>query len=172
MTGRTKSDALIRDIAHLFVKYKLRDWEPILCLLRDGGAAQTQIASTIDTLLKSARPSRSRQSSKTPGAGLRFSDARASILETLLRALRDRALLVQARDLREAYLQSGGKSALPKDRMAAVKVLLRHLDRLPNDAFADALEKIQARGSVSDANLADEYARWFNLIHSKSNLGS
>jgi hypothetical protein len=53
-----------------------------------------------------------------------------------------------------------------------LNVLLGHLDRLPDDAFAEALSKIQALDSASGANLADEYARWFKLIHSKSNIGS
>jgi hypothetical protein len=181
-----RTDALIREIAQLFVKYPSTAWKPLLEQLTQGGDGQVRIASAIQTLLQEAatilpKGSLKRQAviSRVKGKAkaksavisttdnahtspLPFSARRYDILTAISHAMADRQLLPTLTAIREVFLVSGGKGELPKTRKAASAMLLRHLDSVPDSVFETALASFKdGSNSASDE---EEYARWFKLI--------
>src|SRR6516225_2292419 len=61
-----RGDALIRDIARLFVKYGTNDWAVVVQLLRTGGPEYTQIAQAIESILATTKSVRDRRSTNLP----------------------------------------------------------------------------------------------------------
>lgn len=173
-----KEDALLRDIARLFVKYGTDEWKPVIALLRTGGPAHTEIAIAIEELLPRAlrppprstekRPSRAKpeargRRSSEPPIPPDIDPLRAEALELLYGALRARNALSSAAALRDAYVRSGGKEALPAKRDEAVRALVRHMAGLSQPAFETALQQIGEQRS----DLRGEYTRWFDLIYKR-----
>lgn len=173
MTARTQ--ALVKDVAALFVKYSLADWSPLIEELEKGGRGK--IAEAVGELAATPRaPARARPKAKPaksvakkpakavqPSAGTGFSPARAQFLEPLLRALKTRVVAPTAHDMRELYLAIGIKDAYPKRREEAVEAVILRLDQLPEPQFRKILTDIVGQDDEV-ARPADDYARWFNLI--------
>lgn len=176
MSGRSKSDALIRDIAKLFVTYSPRDWAPILEQLHGGGIVQAKIAEAVAALQVEAQSSSQKTKIRSkfikkklpskighrPSIDYALSE-RGPVLDALEKAIRERQLLYGAKELRDFYFKIGGKDSLPKDRLGAIRELLRFLDVLPQDGFDAAMDVLRNQNPATDS-LADDYRRWFNLI--------
>lgn len=168
-----RTDALIRDIAQLFVDYRYEAWQPILEELSRGGQAQVRLAKAIEEALdkvsatkataggrRKAKPT-ARPSSPKSKAVPMFSSSRAETLTALQQALEERRIALTMSNLRQVYLASGGKDDLPKTRKAAVQSLLLHMDKLPDPTFEATIEKLTAG---ADGDASETYARWFKLI--------
>lgn len=177
MTARpTKTDALIRDVAKLFVTYSPTVWRPVLDDLARAGGSYGAIAQRLEELLAksiAAPKPRRRQAAKKPSSAgprtapsdqmaLEFSPDRQATLSALATALSQRRLLPTAADIRHVYLESGGKGDLPKTRKAAIHHLLRHLNGIPGGSFGSVHDAVRQHGSGQDA--AGDYQRWFRLI--------
>ena len=173
MSSRDRSDSLVKDLALLFVKYRLRDWLPLLAELRRGQHAA--LADAIETLTRQVPPTR-RKPGKRParkiGQGSRKSEPGLSpVLRPLYEALKDRSLLAVASDLRAIYVDLRIKQTLPPRRSAAIQLLIQHLDTLPEGQRRDAIQLILARKPVAPDSFSEDYHRWFELIRKSRNLG-
>jgi hypothetical protein len=173
------SDALIRDIAKLFVRYELSEWRPVLDSLRMGGEAQRQIADAIEAISAvrpprkpKAAPRRSNKEALISGDDILAStpEPRRGALEDLVVALVKKRVLPRAVDLREAHLAVGGKGALPKERQQAVRALIAFLADLSDDRFSAALESIWHGTSIPKSDLQHDYRRWFSMIYGSKDM--
>jgi hypothetical protein len=182
----SRTDALIRDIAQLFVKYPSAVWQSVVDQLARGGDTQNQITDAIRTLIAEAervknsaikQPIRQKNRIKSRTGGkkantlavsaksepaLIFSQQRSETLNALHEAIMERRLLPIPADLREVFLKSGGKGDLPKTRKAASLTLLSHLDTVSEDIFNLIL--IFLRDSGNNPDDTETYSRWFKLI--------
>ncbi len=173
----TKTDALVRDIAKLIVNYSPTVWRPVLDDLARAGGAYRDVATHLDQLLvkvadAAPRPRAVRKTAaKVPTArkanagpaqmSLEYSPGRQRTLLSLAAALTERRLLPTAGDIRQVYLESGGKGDLPKTRKSAIQHLLRHLDGIPEESFESIHAAVQQHGSQ---DMIGDYQRWFQLI--------
>lgn len=163
-----RNQALIRDIARLFVKYDLKDWRVVIDALRKGGPEYNAIGEAIGAL--ATKPRASGKPKKQPGAErflteLRETDPRkAEVLKGLYDRLTNKDVAPKLADLRELCLHLGVKDSLPKRREDAVLFVLRHFATLNDDALVSALEQIPPK----DRNLQDEYNKWFKIIYTDS----
>lgn len=170
-----KTEALVRDLAKLFVRYDLADWKPILDELGPGGRAQSRIAAAIEGLSLIAEggrekvPSRSNPKRKRVAVDrsllVKATPERRGALEDLAEGLLARKVLPRAPDVRAAYIAGGGKGPLPKDRPAAVGALLALLIEMSDGRFSEALEAIWRSSHLPETNLKHDYARWFSIIY-------
>lgn len=162
----TKGDALIRDIAKLFTKYSLADWQFVLELLRRGGPEHIEISRAIEEIT-------AKRGKSTPGGGKRhlkrltslldgIDPSRAEFLRKVQQELRTKKTEWKLADIRDIYVKSGGKDQLPKKRDDAVRALVSHLARLPDEIFTSTVKTIPERSS----DLQSDYARWFEMIYS------
>lgn len=168
-----KTDALVRDLAVLFVRYDLTAWQPIIDELHSGSSIQKRIAEAIEALagaghIKAPRQARKRITNFEPAFWQQIPTNRQGALEDLGVALLAKRVLSKAADLRAAYLLAGGKGILPKDREQAVKVLIAMLAELSDTRFSDTLQNIWRDSQVTEADLKQEYSRWFNIIYKSS----
>lgn len=160
-----KSQALIRDIARLFIKYKLSDWRIVIDALRDGGSEYDAIADAIANLTVKPRAYSKRKN--RPGAAQFFNELKktdaqkAEMLIGLYERFNNKTLAPQLADLREFCIDLGVKESTPKRREDLVLFVLRHLETLSDDALRSSLEMIPVR----DRNYQDEYNKWFQMIY-------
>lgn len=182
MSG-SKTDALLQDIARLFVVYPASVWKPIMEELQAGGPNQIEISRLITVLINQAeanRASKAKRSSKRNGkpASRRssskpareapsssmtlFPEHRSEVLNEIGIALAERRVLKTPAEMREVYLKIGGKGDLPKSRKVASLVLLQQLSEAPDTVFASTLKSLNE--STADDTDKDVYARWFRLI--------
>jgi hypothetical protein len=103
-----------------------------------------------------------KKSPSSPELKLEYSQARQEPLRAMEDALKDRSLLPTAAEIRKVYLDTGGKSELPKTRKAAINHLLHHFNGLSDSSFKSAFDALKAHGPVLDAT--GDYQRWFQLI--------
>lgn len=181
-----RSEALLRDIAALFLKYGLQDWSVVVGELERGN--RQALADAIRDLSQSASAdlaagraaARSKVRAKAKAAPRRqlkpatkpvaapppvaISEARAEVLEPVRVALRERAIFPTTNDLKTLYIAIGIKSAYPKRRDDAVEAIIHHLDRMGQDRYEQALQVLTSRGREGGAPGADDYARWFKII--------
>lgn len=168
-----KTDALVRDLAKLFTRYSLADWQPIIEGLRSSAATQEQIAAAIETLASSAKSSVStkslRQAPRKLALDPHFLDhlplQRRGALEDLGAALLTKRVLPRAPDLRATYVMVGGKGSLPKERERAIATLITLLAEVTEPRFSDALQLIWRESQLPETGLKHDYARWFNIIY-------
>lgn len=173
MTARTQ--ALVKELAALFVKYSLADWSPLTDQLSAAGRddladAVRELASTPKAPARKAKPkprpgakSKPASTLKPALAGIVFSNSRARYLEPLHRALKAREAASSAAAIRELYLSIGIKQPYPKRREDAADAIVQELDRLPDAQFFRSLKRI-AKDDELSAKSGDDYRRWFNLI--------
>lgn len=173
MTARTQ--ALVKELAALFVKYSLADWAPLTDPL--SAAGRDDLADAVRDLASTPRaPARKAKVKARPGAksksnsapkpgqtGIVVSEDRARYLTPLYRALKAREAAPSAADIRELYLSIGIKQPYPKRREDVVDAIVQELDRLPDAQFLKSLKRI-AKDDEHSAKSGDDYGRWFNLI--------
>lgn len=179
----SKTEALVRDLASLFVKYRLSDWAPILDELEHRGGSD----KLVDGIRRHAEDARSATAApsgatrklvgKTGRSGAakpkmapqlelgpRFTGPHAVTVEQLCQALVSKRSLSTLRSLKAVYATLGVKSVGGSRREALIANLTKHLDQLDSVSFEKALRNVareeerNAPGSVAD------YDRWFQLI--------
>ena len=163
-------EALIRDIARLFLKYGLEEWKAVILLLQRGGPDHALIAKAIVDLQAKVtqRPTRAKPTRSDKRAAFELPPDRAEVLGELAQAMEKRELLPSAASFREIFVRAGGKGILPKKRDAAIRMLVEHLAALPNDAYSLAMREIAVSKGVSGGDMRREYSRWFSLIYDKN----
>ena len=179
----SKTDALLQDIARLFVVYPASVWKPVLQELQAGGPKQTELLRLVVVLIDQAESSRAskavrsskrnvkpasrRQPSKpareAPGSSTTlFPEQRSEVLNEIGIALAERRVLKTPAEMREVYLKIGGKGDLPKSRKVASLMFLQQLSEASDTVFASTLRSLN-EGTADDTD-KDVYARWFRLI--------
>ena len=172
-----KTSLLIRDIARLFVEYRLEDWVSVLGQLRSGNVMQNEIAAAIDILILRAEESRKKVSKNRRSAsgkrrssravinlGQNISEERREILEPVRTAMIQKLLLPTMKSMRDIYHRLGIKRNVPANRAVAVDEVIRHLDGLSSSLLASSLEMVTDPDLSGAANLRDDYRRWFEVI--------
>lgn len=153
----------------MFVKYSLRDWKPLIDEMRVNSPGYQALAEAIELLLTKPqrrvvkRKAKTAAKAKQPRLPL-VSGARAELLDPLLRALNERRLAPAANDLRAIYINVGLKDKFPATRSVAIELLIKHMDKLPEEAFRSAIADIGRYKREGEDSLGDEYQRWFEMI--------
>jgi len=170
MTRRPRTEALLKDIARLFVTYDKADWTPFLDELRQGSDLQRRVAAAIEELGRDRLGARSKTSQKRkavatqPAARKWAHPERAPVLEKLEAGLRSRILLRDPKALREVLARTGAKDAPSSARAAAITALVALLDEMPVDRFTELVEAIEQSSKLDQRDFDGDYARWFTLI--------
>jgi hypothetical protein len=169
LTG--KSDALIRDIAKLVVKYDLSDWAIVIEMFKTGSPVHHAIAAAIEDACKigsfrSATSGAVRTARYMPPLES-LSQERAEALERLSSDIEARRIIPSMAAVRAAFLAAGGKQRLPEKRPQAVKMLLNHLARISDESFQASLRAIVAK----ETDLQHEYTKWFDMIYNADRQG-
>lgn len=179
----SRTESLVKDVAQLFVTYPSSVWQPFVEELAKGSDMQKRISTAVSAILSeipsgikqspqarkrkaSIRKTLAKKTSKpTPlehEPEFEFSPGRSTELSILRDDLALKRVLPRISDLRQLYLEVGGKDEFPKDRKKASQYLLVHLNGVSDEAFSLAIKAIQESFNGGDA--ADAYARWFKLI--------
>jgi len=179
----SKTDALLQDIARLFVVYPASVWKPVMEELQAGGPKQIEVSQLIEVLIAQAashRPVKAKKPVKrntkpTPRKPISesaretlatsmtlFPEHRSEVLNEISIALAQRRVLKTPAEMRELYLKIGGKGELPKSRKVAGLVFLQQLSEAPDSVFESTLRSLN--DSSADDTDKDVYARWFRLI--------
>ena len=177
-----KTQALIRDLAALVVKYSLQDWAPVITELERRGGSPA-LTKAVTDLVGSSKPRSIKKvptrSIKTPRKALQktpaplgplfafpLSEERRSILAPMMEAIRTRNLYPTAVTLKAAFYESGIKDSYPPRRELAAEMLVRHLDSLTPERFDTVLREIAPHKKVSAVVVGEggAYERWFGLI--------
>lgn len=173
VTGRTKSDALLRDVAKLFVTYSPRDWEPLLAELNQGSELQKRVANLIAELANAAptprrsKPGKSKAAERQSAARMWAHPERAEALKSLEVGLRGGRLLPTFSAVKEALARTGLKSPVPRTRAAAIAMLLEGLDQMPGEKYLALADAIIKSDPVQSTDRKLDYQRWFALILDK-----
>lgn len=177
-----KTDALVRDLAAVFVKYRAADWAPIVVALSDG-VLVAKLADAIGAAAHQADAARKPSKSKS-GTGvakrkvalkggarpveqedaLRFVGPNAEAIDRLREELLARALLGTVPALRAYWLALGLKTEAPKRREATIAELTRYLDTLDAAQFETALRVLMREHQRSEPQQDGDFQRWFNII--------
>ena len=162
--------ALIRDLARLFVKYDLEDWQFILNTLREGGPELALLQDAVEDLV--ARGSRPRpfkdshESVRAVFSDLEKKDAeKADILKQLYDLMKKKDTAPRLADIRNFCVAAGIKASPPKRRDDAIVFLIKELARVEDKAF---LAHLLRQLPVRDRDLHDEYRGWFRMIYPDS----
>jgi len=177
----SKYQALVQDIARLFVKYNLSDWRVVLDQLRSGGDDHIALAQAIENIYlqeKKGGGIKKPASRKSPGKTTSSYDqisnvnfniddiepARVDVLRKLYAHFVERKSAHKVAELRGIYIASGGKGRFPIKRQDAIDVILRHVALLPEDEFRKYVSVLFEKGSGTGG----EYAEWFSMIYKPS----
>lgn len=167
MTGAGTS-RLIKDLASLFVKYKLSDWEPLLRELRGGSAVHDELARAIEKTLATAssspKPRAKAKESLKRSSRYQVSSTRSRILGPLQEGLQSRRVLPSINALREAARQVGAKPSDTTKRNELISELIMHLDQVPNERLWSLMQVITKFKPSSRENLEEDYFRWCSVI--------
>jgi hypothetical protein len=174
VTARNRSETLVKELASLFVKYNLRDWQPVIDELLEGGPRNSKIAHAIEEL-GSVRPKAKRGAGKRAKAvspALKLRPTHKAILKPLWQALLDRKVLGTARDLRSFHLAAGVKAAFPASRQRAIELLIHHLNQLSEPDFQATMTLLSRHRSSDESGFSEDYRRWFEIIFKGEEPGS
>lgn len=169
-----RTEALTRELAALFVKYRAADWAPILDEIEGSRRSAALSAAITDLLAKARAKSKARPKAATrkspnsnseQGADLVHPE-RFAVLEAVRRALASKEVLATTGMLREAFVAIGMKDPPGARRDDMVKALLRHLDGVNDDQFPPTLRLLQDVARRSTRDPAADYAEWFRIIAS------
>lgn len=164
----TRVDALIRELAALFVKYRPSDWAPIIAELERGdrGRLAKSVAELAATPVLRAKPKRTMKAGGTrrtaPASSLTLRPERKDALEPLVDALMTKRILPSMSDVRSAFSALGLKGDPPKRRADGITAVISHLNSVAEERLPAAVE-IVAR-EAAKAGRDDSYQRWFDLI--------
>lgn len=177
MSGKT--EALVRDLAALFVKYRLSDWAPVLNEIERRGGS-TGLAEAIRRHAQDAKPATARKPTAKPktvkretpklkaAAQLelepRFTGPNASTVEQLRQALVSKTSLPSLPDLKAVHAALGIKSAGSSRRETLIAILTEHLDGLNDTGFEKALRAVASIEERRAPEGIADYDRWFQLI--------
>ena len=182
---KSKEKTLIRDLARLFTNYSVRDWKPIVRLLKAGESKIDEITTAIEQSEKLTAGTKKRSSEKTrsvarkhnsskPGKGItkhktakqaRRAQAKDKPRKSSTAAKRKRALITDleaspTNELRNLYaMATGAKSALPS-RDVIVRQLSDYLLEIPR---ADRLALLRSLREIKE-DPTENYRRWTRLI--------
>lgn len=167
-----RQEQLVRDLASLIAKHRAEDWAFILSELRSGSEIQKRLAFAVAELLEMVDKRKPRRRSKAKGGPLKNKAAakfmlkpdRSELLSALQQALMERTLLKTASELRDVSFQIGIKNSLPPNRSDAVRVVLSHLNDLPQDKMWQALSVLHSPDLAAKEKLESDYRRWFEVI--------
>jgi len=165
--------ALVRDLARLFVKYDLEDWQFVLNALRQGGPDLEMMQKAVDDLTtrgKRPKAAGARQDGvKEVLAEVEKQDAeKAAILKELHELVRKKEVAPRLADIRDFCVTAGIKANPPKRRDEAVVFLIRELALVEDKP---TLKELLRKLPVKDRNLNDEYRGWFRMIYPDGNQG-
>jgi hypothetical protein len=173
---RRKTQLLIREIARLFVDYRIDDWLPLLSELKRGGSTQKDIATAIEEIFASVPATRkSASDAKRPKQGSRrqtrqaikrveVSEGNRSVLEPLRDSLIGKEIAPSAPALQDVYVRVGIKGRMPSARGAAIENLIGHLDQLSQEQLAASLDAIRDLRLPKRGSAEEDYKRWFAII--------
>ena len=168
MTSRTP--ALIKDLAQLFVKYRLADWAPVIEELERGGRSSVARAVEHIVVLAQAKTPRRRTSparkkrTSAPSAVPELRSDRAAVLTRINDELTARSLLPAIGELRSAILALGLKRQTAATRPEAIRAIVEHLNSVEDARFEAALATLVRKANENQQG--DEYRRWFTIIES------
>lgn len=174
MSVRNRSESLVKELAALFVKYSLRDWQPVIDELLESGSRNSKIARAIEEL-GSVRPKVKRdvvKRAKKISPALKLRPTHKAILKPLWQALLDRKVLGTARDLRSFHLAAGVKAAFPASRQKAIELLIHHLNQLSEPDFQATMALLGRHRSLDERGFNEDYRRWFEIIFKGEEPGS
>ncbi|UZK66285.1 hypothetical protein [Sphingomonas sp. M1-B02] len=182
-----KTEALIREVAALFVKYRMTDWQPLIAELETRGGSPA-LANAIRLLAEktpSPAPARGRAKAKSTAAKLsskarakkaaiskpaelelepRFGGPHADTIGELRDALIAKRSFPAMSNLKAAGTALGLKGTGTSRRDVLVTMLTEHLDKLDEEAFERALRTLAREEQRSQTGSAPAYDRWFDLI--------
>lgn len=174
-----KTEALIRDLASLFVKYRLSDWAPVLDELerRGGSAGISEAIQRHADEAKPVAPARLR-AKKKPAVKRRvaqpkvdqlelqprFKGPNAETVEKLRDALISKRVLPSLPNLKAVQAVLGIKVTGSNRREALIAILTQYLDGLGGPAFQKALQAIARYEERNAPGAEADYDRWFQLI--------
>jgi hypothetical protein len=164
-----KTERLVKDVAALFAKYSVPDWQPILEELQRTGSyapLADAIRDHAELAARAPKPRRARvKSAKSRSTARRPAKVGvAPELEVFRDAMIARRILSGSAELRAAADAIGIKDDLPANRRQSVDLIVRHLASLPNDAQLSALRCLAASAGRVKTDQGAEYERWAALI--------
>lgn len=152
---------LVRDIAKLFLKYQLEDWEFLADLLRRGGPDYADIASALVEIKQRTPGARPKRGTATLRFDADVDSNRAELLRKIYKDLSPASAGPKQSDIHDLYIRAGGKKKQIHGREAALQMFLMQISKLPDDMFKSALQSL----SEKRRNLRDEYNKWFSIIY-------
>ncbi|WP_242121933.1 hypothetical protein [Sphingomonas lacusdianchii] len=171
----TKSEALIRDLAALFVKYRLSDWKPLLAELEQRGGSAALAKAISQHAARASTPAKRVKTKAVPPRSAaakpveldlepRFTGPHAATIDELRDAMVSKRSFPLMPDLKAAITALGIKGPLNGRRDVLVMTLTEHLDRLEPAAFEAALRNLARQEERSQPDTVPAYDRWFDLI--------
>jgi hypothetical protein len=183
----SKTEALIRDVAALFVKYRIADWQPLIAELemRGGSPALANAIRLLAEKTPSPAPVRGRPKAKSTATKSsskasatkavvskpaelelepRFSGPHADTIDELRDALIAKRSFPAMSNLKAASTALGLKGTGTSRRDVLVTMLTEHLDKLDEEAFERALRTLAREEERSQTGSVPTYDRWFDLI--------
>ncbi|TAJ72115.1 MAG: hypothetical protein EPO51_08325 [Phenylobacterium sp.] len=165
----------MKDLAALFVRYRVEDWGPLIQELetRRGSRELADAIRSLAIVAEESRPARapSKRAPKKAKPKMassttdpKFTADRAPILASLLEALRTKQALPKSNDLKAAYSAAGLKLPMPARRDDAVVAIVRQLNDMAPARFEDALRAIGDIKAALPGDSPDDYGRWIDII--------
>lgn len=165
----TRTDALIKEIAALLVKYRPVDWAPIIAELERGdrgrlAEAVAELAATpTKTRTKASRATKAKATrTKASAQPFTLRPEREATLAPIVDALTTKRILPGIGDVRAAVSALGLKGIPPGKRAEMVSAIIAHLNSIEEQRLPSAIEVIAKEAAKSGRD--NSYQRWFDLI--------
>ncbi|QIG79212.1 hypothetical protein [Stakelama tenebrarum] len=162
-----KQQRLIKDIASLFVKYDVKDWEVVIGAL---SSTDTSFKSDLLVLIKeiSAEAAKKKSTSKaatkpTNKPALSKRKQLTKRLEALRNALASKSAFATTSEIRRFAALIGLKEDLPDSRPEAIEQIISRLADKPDDQVKVILSRVNVSQSEK-SNFDDEFSRWAAVI--------
>ena len=138
-----KQQRLVRDLATLFVKYDLKDWDIVLRELRDSKSMErVGLANLIEELVNVPVSAAARRKPvKVSVRGKRKVVPLPQQLAAFKTAIGNRELLASQAELRDFAVSLGYKENLPTNRQDAIDRVVSFLSGKPNAAVQEILKR-------------------------------
>ncbi len=175
-----KTESLIRDLATLFVKYRMVDWKPVISELEERGGSPA-LAEAIRRQVERAYSTTAAKKKAKSKAGPkrvvvvtppelelepRFSGPNALTIDELRDAMISKRSFPAMSDLKAANTALGIKGPSTSRRDVLVTTLTEYLDGLEPEAFEKALRILAREEERNQSGTIPAYDRWFDLITS------
>lgn len=165
----TRTDALIKELAALLVKYRPADWEPIITELERGDRGR--LARMVAELAATPAKTRTKVNRATKAKGTRTKAGpqsfpllpeREATLAPVVNALTTKRILPTIGDVRAAFSALGLKGSPPGRRAEMVNAIIAHLNSIEETRLPAAIEVVAKEAAKSGRD--NSYQRWFDLI--------